>query len=268
MIRRKFFAMALPSMGWSLTDAAQPKSLSEPLRVGAEQSLIDGNLAIRLQLGFIQDTGVVVQILPYSSTASLAALERGELNVSFTHTPILEAALERQGLAHHRMLIALSDFILVGPRPERATKGGAMPADVAGIDLVAALQKISQTQSKFIGACPGTGAHVTELDAWRAGQISPNAPWYVATPDQGDALALAYAQRGSTLLERGRWLAQPLSGWAIRVQGDPRMVLSVHAMQSFRARHPAAKLFMRWITGNQGQRIVSTTPGWRIPKPG
>jgi tungstate transport system substrate-binding protein len=265
MIRRTFISLALPGMGCYAAYAAVPKILSEPLRVGVEQSLIDGNLATRLQLGFIQDTGVVVQVLPYSSTAALAALERGELDLSLTHTPLLEAALERQGLAHHRIPVALGDLVLLGPRPERTTKGAAISTDLSGKDLVAALLKISQSAARFIGACPGTGAHVIELEAWRSGQISPSAPWYVPTPDKCDALGLAYTQQGFTLLERGRWLAQPLSGLVVRLQGDPRMVFPVHAMQSFRARHRAAKLFVRWISGQQGRRIVNATPGWREP---
>jgi tungstate transport system substrate-binding protein len=154
----------------------------------------------------------------------------------------------------------------VGP----VTGTGRKMTDSAGVlgnhKIADALQKISQAQGRFVSAPQGSGAHLAELDSWRNAKAAPSAPWYSETPSNGDALALAQTARGYTLVERGRWLSHTPSGMAICVQGDASLALPVHVMQSFRSHHPAAKLFMQWITGPRGQRIANSSPGWHGAK--
>jgi tungstate transport system substrate-binding protein len=263
MIRRRTFIISVGStMLAPMAHAVQKKSLSDPLRVGAEQALVDGTLATRLQLAFIRDTGVVITLTPNASMAVLTALERGEIDVSLTNAPAPELQLEKQGLAHMRAAVAQGDWVLVGP----VTGTGQRMADPAGVlgnpKMTEALQKIRQAQGRFVSAPQGSGAHFAELDSWRNAKAAPSAPWYSETPSTGDALALAQTARGYTLVERGRWLNHPPSGLAVCVQGDASLALPVHVMQSFRSHHPAAKLFMQWITGPRGQRIANSSPGW------
>ena len=47
------------------------------------------------------------------------------------------------------------------------------------------------------------------------------------------------------------------------VEGDPRMLVDVHVMRSFRVNHPSGKLFVNWVTGGQGHRIVTGVRGYR-----
>src|SRR5512139_2298528 len=92
--------------------AVQRKSLADPMRLGAEQSLIDSGLAPQFQKSFGRDTGVAVQLVPGRSAALLDALERGEIDAAMTNAPEQEAQLEKQGLGHDRRLIAVGDFVL------------------------------------------------------------------------------------------------------------------------------------------------------------
>ena len=41
------------------------------------------------------------------------------------------------------------------------------------------------------------------------------------------------------------------------MHGDPRLEDVYHAMRSFRSPHPAAKLFMNWLTGPTGRRVLA-----------
>ncbi len=258
--RRSLLAwMAASAAPWA--HAAQRKSLADPMRLGAEKALIDAGLAKQLQKAFGRDTGVAVQLVPGNSAALLQALEQGEIDAAMTNAPEQEAALEKQGLAHDRRLIAVGDFVLVGPLEGKGKKAKD-PVGIAGErDITVALAKLAQAQARVIGPINGSGADLGTLALWRAAKVSPVAPWYVET--KTNALDQAQAENAYTLVERGLWLARARKPLAVMVEGDPRMASEVHVMRSFRVNHPAAKLFGQWVTGPQGRRVVGSLRGWR-----
>jgi tungstate transport system substrate-binding protein len=233
--------------------------------LGVEQALVDSGLAVRLQRAFGQDTGVAVKLVPGHSAALLAALEQGELDAAMTNAPQQEAALEKQGLAHDRQRIAVGDFVLVGPI-EGVGKKARDPAGVmGGKDIAAALAQIAQANAPFISPGNGSGAHLAELTLWRAAKVAPAKPWYFTAPEGTNALALARTNKTYTVVERGLWLAQGGKPLAVLVEGDPRMAGEVHVMRAFRTRHPAAKLFVKWVSGTGGRRAAGDVRGWDAP---
>lgn len=250
-------ASSIPTMAW----AAQRKSLADPMHLGAEQALIDSGLASQLQKAFGRDTGVAVQLVPGRSGTLLEALERGELDAAMTNAPVQEMQLEKQGLAHDRRLIAVGDFVLVGPL-EGVGKKAKDPVGIAGErDVAAALAKLAQAQARFVGPINGSGAHLGTLALWRAAKVAPAAPWYVES--KGNALEQAASEGAYTLIERGLWMARGRKPLALMVDGDSRMGTEVHVMRSFRVNHPAAKLFGQWVSGPQGRRVAASLRGWR-----
>ena len=50
---------------------------------------------------------------------------------------------------------------------------------------------------------------------------------------------------------------------AVLVAGDPALVESVHVMRAFRVNHPAGKLFVAWIAGAKGRRVVAAQRAYR-----
>lgn len=258
---RRLFLATLAAAAATSAWAAQRKSLADPMRLGAEQSLIDAGLAPLLQKSFGRDTGVAVQLVPGLSAALLETLERGEIDAAMTNAPEQETQLEKQGLAHDRRLIAVGDFVLVGPL-EGVGKKAKDPVGIAGErDVAAALARLAQAQARFIGAPVGSGAQLGSLALWRAAKVAPAAPWYVEA--KGNPLQQALAENAYTLVERGLWLAQARKPLAVMVEGDPRMATEVHVMRSFRVNHPAAKLFGQWVSGAPGQRIAAGARGWK-----
>jgi tungstate transport system substrate-binding protein len=251
-------ASAVPA-AWS----QQRKSLTDPMRLGVEQTLVDSGLAALFQKGFGRDTGVAVQLVPGRSASLLQSLEMGEIDAAMTNAPEQEMALEKQGLAHDRRLIAVGDFLLVGPM-EGTGKKAKDPVGIAGErDVAAALSRLAQAQARFIGAPHGSGTHLGSLALWRAAKVSPAAPWYVEA--KGNPLEQALAESAYTLVERGLWLGKPRKPFAVMVEGDPRMATQVHVMRSFRVSHPAAKLFGQWVQGPQGRRVAGGARGWDAP---
>jgi tungstate transport system substrate-binding protein len=262
--RRLLLSLLLTPLPLPAT-AQQRKSLKDPMRLGAEQALVDSGLAASFQRSFGRDTGVAVQLVPGTSTALLAALEQGELDAAMTNAPVAELRLEKQGLAHDRRLIAVSDFVLVGPL-EGAGKKARDPAGVrGGNDIATALSQLAQAQARFVTAGDGGGAHLAEQALWRDAKVAPAAPWYLTAPRGTPLPAYARAQSAYALVERGLWLAQGGKPLAVLVEGDPRMAAEVHVMRSFRSSHPAAKLFGQWVAGPQGRRVAGNVRGWRAP---
>ena len=139
--------------------AAQARSLTDPLRLAADEALVDSGLAGALQRSFGRDTGVAVRLLRGPATVVLEALEHGEHDASLTNAPDDELSLEQRGLAHGRERVARSDFVLVGPSML------AKPLD-AGHDIGLALARLAQAQVLFLSQQNGSGTHLAELAGW------------------------------------------------------------------------------------------------------
>jgi len=263
--RRTLFALtaAIASVGLpGLASAAQRRSLDDPMRLAADDALVDSGLAAQLQRGFGRDTGVAVQLIRGPASALLEGLERGEHDAALTNAPGIETALDRQGLVHDRRPIAVEEFLLVGP--DLLGKALAAPRDV-----VTALSRLAEVGASFLTRADGSGTHLAEQALWRAAKVAPAAPWYSAPADAPPLLAQAAARKACMLIDRGTWLKQAApAGLSVLVEGDPRLLVNVHVMRSFRVNHPSGKLFVNWLAGGQGRRIVAAARGFRLaPKP-
>lgn len=276
--RRSILALGLtsvPPIGW----AQQRRSLIDPMRLGVDFALIDSGLAQRLQRGFGRDTGIAVKLISGTAQALLPALERGELDAAMTNAPALEAQFEAQGFVHERAIVASSEFVVVGPliKPVEKGKGKAKtkdkPRDPAGLlgagSAIEALQRLRDAASadetiRFLSANDGSGSHAAEQAAWRAARIAPAPPWYQIARGSSDLLRQARELAAYALVDRGVWLAQGGAPLALLVQGDPGLRVPVHVMRGFRANHPAARLYARWITGPKGRAIVVAQRGYRV----
>ena len=268
--RRLLFATAAATAGLAAPalQAQQRRSLKDPLRVGVDPALVESGLAGALQRGFGRDTGVAAQLVLGPSLPTLEALERGELDAALTNAPDAEAQLDRQGLVHDRHPIALGALVLVGPAP---TKKLPDPAGIAKMtDVAQALARLRDTAHaetlafRFLSAGDLSGTHAAEQALWRAAKVAPAAPWY-ASGTAGPFAAQVRAAGGYALVERGAWLAHGGPPLAVLVEGDPLLELPVHVMRSFRVNHPAGKLFVEWIRGPKGRRVVASVRGYRVP---
>lgn len=233
--------------------AQQRKPVDPPLQIGFERLLVEAGFAAAIRRHFAAATGLNLAVTPGSSTELLAALERGELDAALTHAPAIEARLEAAGLSHDRHPVARSDFVLIGPSGR-----GRDVAGIAGLrDVAAALAAIARAQALFLSMPDGSGTHLAEQALWRDTGVLPQAPWYVSLPADGLPLLTVAGEAGAcALVDRSSWLARPVKGHAVMVQGDPRLATTFHVQRPFRARHPAAKLFVAWLAGPRGRQVV------------
>ena len=242
--------------------AAQRRSLADPLRLAADDALVDSGLAGALQRAFGQDTGVAVLLIRGPATTVLEALERGEHDAALTNAPDVELPLDKQGLVHDRRPIVASDFVLVGP-------SALVKPLAAGKDVGLALSRLAQVQAPFLSRPDGSGTHLAELAAWRLAKTAPAGDWYQKATAGKPLLVDARERNACVLVERGVWAAHgAVKGMAALVDGDPRLAVDVHVMRTFRAerQHPAGKLFVNWISGEKGRALAASHRGYRAAK--
>ena len=267
MTSRRYFllgslAVPLPS-AW----AQQRRSLEDPLRLGADNALVDSGLALALQQGFGHETGVAVQLVRSPALALLAAVERGELDAALCNAPEAEAKLEKQTLVHDRRLVARGEYVIVGPAVRGKTRD---PAGIAGgKDVALALARLHEAASAapgaltFLSGNDGSGTHLAEQALWRATKITPAAPWYAKAEPTIGLAAQARALSAYALVERGAWAAYGGAPLAVLVDADPLLLEEVHVMRPFRANHPAGKLFVDWVGGPKGRRVAAGHRGYK-----
>ena len=258
------FAVLVPAVA---AFAQQRRGPGDPLRLGVERALADSGLATALLRGFGADTGIVVKPVPGPALALLDAVERGELDALLSNAPAHELRLEQQGLAHDRRPLASGEFVIVGPAPRARQKD---PAAIAGLrDGAAALIQLhSAAQAMpgavtFLSAGDGSGAHLLEQAMWREAKLAPAAPWYLSAEPDTDLIRQVRARGAYALVERGAWAALGGRPLAVLVEGDPRMVEQVHVLRAFRGSHPAGKIFIAWVAGEHGRRIVAAQHAYR-----
>jgi tungstate transport system substrate-binding protein len=234
------------------------RAREEPMRLGVDVALADCGLARALAGAFGRHTGLPVLPVPAPTSAMLAALEHGEIDAGLGLAPEAERRLEQQGLVHDRRAVARTSFVLVGPAAR-----GALPAAVqAAPDAAQALARIAAAQLPFLGRSDGSGAHWLEQSLWRAAAVAPAAPWLRALGPGADPLEAARQQSACVLVERPRWLAARRSGLVALAERDARLSVPVHVMRPFRADHPSASLFVRWLTAGAGQAVAARHPGF------
>lgn len=272
MLRRRPLLLAcLAGLPWTagVAQAQQRRSLSNPLRLGVDFALVESGLAGSLQRGFGRDTGIAVQLVAGPALALLDALERGELDAALTNTPEAEMKLSKQGLVHDRRAVGNGGLVIVGPAPKGKL---ADPAGIArGRDVALALQRIAAAgltlnNVQFLSAGDGSGTHASEQALWRAAGVAPAAPWYVPAVNGASLVAQARARGSYAVVERGSWAAQGGAPLAVLVEGDPLLEMPVHVMRSFRINHPAGKIFVAWVAGPKGARVVAAQRGYRASK--
>ena len=268
-------ALALAAIGPSIL-AQQRRPQKEYLRVGVASALFDSGLAQRIRTAVAHQTGLAIEILPGPSGTILAKLEAGEVDVAITHTPELELALEKEGLAHDRRFVAGNDFVIAGPVEHPVPIKGRKrkkeaPKDplglIGGRDAVAALAQIAAAgqrgEARFVGAVDRSGAAFRQAALWKAAGLSPQGAWYAkSAAGMGEMLAQANEQEAYVLVDRGTWAASSRRDkLAVVIEGDSRLADAFHAMRSFRLNHPAGKLFVDWLTGPLGRRAIAGGPG-------
>jgi tungstate transport system substrate-binding protein len=247
------FAAALLASGTAL---AQDKSIVVASTTSTQDSGLFGHI---LPL-FKQRTGIDVKVVAQGTGQALDTARRGDADVVLVHAKPQEEKFVADGFGEKRFDVMYNDFVLIGPKGDPASIGGAK-------DIVAALRAIKDKAAPFVSRGDKSGTHAAELQLWKAAGIDiakEMGSWYRAIGQgMGAALNTASSMNAYVLADRGTWISFKNRGdLSIAVEGDNRLFNQYGIILVNPAKHPHVKkelgqAFIDWIVSAEGQRTIA-----------
>jgi tungstate transport system substrate-binding protein len=218
----------------------------------------DAGLLDSLLPAFERGTGWRVKVIAVGSGQALEMGRRGDADVVLAHAPDAERVLFDSGYFTTRRRVMYNDFVVAGPRGDRA--------GVAGMtDAVAALGRIARARAPFVSRGDRSGTHQKELTLWRLAAVAPPAAgaWYAESGQgMGATLQIADHRGAYVLTDRATLLA-----WRARValvplvEGDTLLrnvyhVMEVSARNSRRVQAAGARALADFFVSPEAQRLI------------
>ena len=232
--------------------------------VASTTSTEDSGLFKYLLPIFKAKSGIDVRVVAQGTGQALATAKKGDADVVFVHDRVAEAKFVDEGFGIDRREVMYNDFVIVGPKAD--------PAKIAGSkDVIAALKKISASQSPFASRGDKSGTNAAELRYWKQAEINPQTgkgTWYRETGSgMGPTLNTASAMGAYAFTDRGTWLSFKNRGdLVIVVEGDTKLFNQYGVMLVNPAKHAHVKkelgmAFVDWLTSPEGQAAIA---GYKI----
>jgi tungstate transport system substrate-binding protein len=255
-LRTLVILAALASSLVGTTGYAEEKSIV----VASTTSTEDSGLFRHILPRFKAKTGIDVKVIAQGTGQALDTARRGDADVVLVHAKAAEEKFLADGFGVHRYPVMYNDFVLIGPKSDRAGING-------GKDIVAALKVIKEKGAPFISRGDRSGTHIAELNLWKAAGVDiekDKGPWYREIGQgMGAALNTASASNAYVLSDRGTWLSFKNRGdLTISVQGDKRLFNQYGVMLVTPAKHPHVKkefgqAFIDWLISPEGQKAIA-----------
>jgi tungstate transport system substrate-binding protein len=244
---------------------------AESILLASTTSVDNSGLLAKILPQFTAKTGIAVRVLAQGTGQALATAAHGDADLVLVHDPDAEAAFMAAGDGARRVEIAWNDFLIVGPKADPAGIGGMSEA-------TAALRKVAAARAAFISRGDKSGTDAMEKRLWAAAGLSPvGQPWYKEIGGgMGAALNMAAAMDGTTLTDRGTWLAFANRRDLVElVHGDPALINRYRVIELDPMKHKDAKLasahvLAEWLASPEGQAAIGavTVGGEALFHPG
>jgi len=243
------------------SEAAGSGAPAQPLLLASTIDPVETGLLPALEEAFHAETGILVRHIAAGSGQALAIAREGRADLVLVHAPELEQQFLAEGWGEARHPLMYNDFLLVGPASDPA---GVRHAESAQ----AAFSRIAAAGALFVTRGDRSGTHVREISLWQAAGLQPGPPWYQICPQgyMGSRTCLRWAsQQGAYLLvDRATWLTSrdEAAGLAPLLEGDSALrnefvLIAVSPARNPGVQYEAARRFIAWATGPDGQRLIS-----------
>lgn len=207
---------------------------------------------------FEKKTGLTVKTISVGTGQALALAARGEADVTLAHAASLEKKYVAEGKMLDRRLVMYNDFVIIGPAED--------PAKIKGVPkAIDALQRIAESQSRFVSRGDKSGTNVLELALWKQAGIIPKGIWYIESGQgMGQTLGIANDRRAYTITDRGTYLAfQKRIDLPILVQKDRPLlniysVMEVNPANGPRVNVAGGKAFAEFLLAPETQAAIKT----------
>jgi tungstate transport system substrate-binding protein len=259
MINRRTMmaAAALATAVFTTPVLAQDKSIV----VSSTTSTQDSGLFGYILPLFKQKTGIEVKVVAQGTGQALDTGRRGDADVVFVHAKSAEEKFLAEGQGVKRYPVMYNDFVLIGPKSDRAGIKGMN-------DVAKALQKIKEKQAPFVSRGDRSGTHLAELMLWNKDAgidiEKEKGLWYKSIGQgMGAALNTAGASNAYVLSDRSTWLSfKNMGDLQILVEGDKRLFNQYGVMLVNPAKHPNVKKdlgqqFIDWLVSPEGQKAIA-----------
>lgn len=228
------------------------------IRLATTTSTANSGLLGYLLPKFEQKCSCKVHVISVGTGKALKLGEDGNVDVVLVHARPAEDTFIAAGHGIDRRDVMYNDFILIGPHND--------PAKIRDEkDVVNAMKKIAQSQSKFVSRGDDSGTDKMEKNYWKIANMKPEGKWYFsAGQGMGEVLQMSGEMRAYTLTDRGTYISyRDKIGLPILLQGDERMfnpygIIAVNPKKYPDANYKGATELINWITSPQGQQLIGS----------
>lgn len=248
-----FLALVFPLCIFTAYGAA---SNSHNIILSTTTSTQDSGLLDVLVPLFEKQTGYSVKTVSVGTGQALALAAKGDADVVLVHAPDLEKKYVAEGKLLNRRLVMYNDFVIIGPKDDRAKVRSMKSA--AG-----ALKAIAQAKANFVSRGDNSGTHLLEKSLWKAAGIEPKGGWYIETGQGMDAtLGVANERSAYTITDRGTYLAYgkrinlPVLVEADRALLNIYSVTEVNPANGPRINSNGGKAFADFMVAPQTQEVI------------
>ena len=228
------------------------------LKMSTTTSTQDSGLLKVLLPPFEKANNCKVDVIAVGTGQALKSGESGDVDVVFVHARTMEDKFVADGFGVNRRDVMYNDFVIIGPKND--------PAGIASAKSAAeALKLIAARQATFVSRGDKSGTHTKERELWKLAGVEPKAAWYLeAGQGMGPVITMATESRAYTLTDRGTYNAfkGAKTDLAILFQGEkglfnPYGIIAVNPKKFPHAQFDLATKLIDYITGPEGQRIIS-----------
>jgi len=250
-----FLALVFPLCIFTAYGAA---SNSHNIILSTTTSTEDSGLLDVLVPLFEKQTGYSVKTVSVGTGQALALAAKGDADVVLVHAPDLEKKYVAEGKLLNRRLVMYNDFVIIGPKDDRAKVRSIKSA-------ASALKAIAQAKVNFVSRGDNSGTHLLEKSLWKAAGIEPKGGWYIETGQGMDAtLGVANERSAYTITDRGTYLAYgkrislPVLVEADRALLNIYSVMEVNPANGPRINSNGGKAFADFMIAPQTQNLIRT----------
>ncbi|HXT56302.1 MAG TPA: substrate-binding domain-containing protein [Candidatus Eisenbacteria bacterium] len=250
-----FLALVFPLWIFTAYGAA---SKSRNIILSTTTSTEDSGLLDVLVPLFEKQTGYSVKTVSVGTGQALALAAKGDADVVLVHAPDLEKKYVAEGKLLNRRLVMYNDFVIIGPKDDRAKVRSIKSA-------ASALRAIAQAKANFVSRGDNSGTHLLEKSLWKAAGIEPKGGWYIETGQGMDAtLGVANERSAYTITDRGTYLAYgkrislPVLVEADRALLNIYSVMEVNPANGPRINSEGGKAFADFMIAPQTQNVIRT----------
>ena len=248
-----FLALVFPLWIFTAYGAA---SKSRNIILSTTTSTEDSGLLDVLVPLFEKQTGYSVKTVSVGTGQALALAAKGDADVVLVHAPDLEKKYVAEGKLLNRRLVMYNDFVIIGPKDDRAKVRSIKSA-------ASALRAIAQAKANFVSRGDNSGTHLLEKSLWKAAGIEPKGGWYIETGQgMGATLAVANERSAYTITDRGTYLAYgkrislPVLVEADRALLNIYSVTEVNPANGPRINSNGGKAFADFMVAPQTQEVI------------